>query len=111
MKPLTCPIRHAPAECPARVWPICPAGLPTYNDAREAYGLTPATSFADVTGAIEVQMILEDAYGGDIDLLDAYTGALAESSGDTYTGFLGDLLQVANASTRLHASWSRRVWM
>lgn len=70
------------------------AGVPTYNEVREAYGLSRATSFADVTSNEEVQLLLEEAYGNDLDLLDAFTGALAEGSGDASNGFMGELLQV-----------------
>lgn len=73
------------------------AGLPAYNDAREAYGLTRATSFADITSNDDVRVLLEDTYGGDIDLLDAYTGALAEVNGGTINGLFGDLLQASEA--------------
>lgn len=76
------------------MWPMCPAGVPAYNDVRAAYGLSRAASFADVTTNEEVQLLLEDAYGSDVDLLDAFTGALAEGSGDATTGFMGDLLLV-----------------
>lgn len=71
------------------------AGVPTYNDARDAYGLSRATSFADVTDDTNVQTMLEDAYGGDIGLLDALTGALAEGSNMSSDAVLGDLLQVS----------------
>lgn len=70
------------------------AGVPTYNDAREAYGLSRATSFTDITNDTVVQTLLEDAYGGDVALLDALTGALAEGSGMSSTKIVGDLLRV-----------------
>ncbi|CAM9989530.1 unnamed protein product [Ascophyllum nodosum] len=68
-------------------------GVPTYNDAREAYGLSRATSFSDVTADTNVEALLEEAYGGDIGLLDALTGALAEGSNMSSSSILGDLLQ------------------
>ena len=70
------------------------AGVPTYNDAREAYGLSRATSFSDVTADTNVEALLEEAYGDDIGLLDALTGALAEGSNMSSSSILGDLLQV-----------------
>lgn len=70
------------------------AGVPTYNDAREAYGLSRATSFADITNDTVVQTLLEDVYGGDVALLDTLTGALAEGSGMSSTKIVGDLLRV-----------------
>lgn len=69
-------------------------GVPTYNDAREAYGLQRATSFANVSSDESVQKFIHDAYGGDIGLLDALVGALAESYEIYGSVFFGDLLQV-----------------
>ncbi|CAM9989871.1 unnamed protein product, partial [Ascophyllum nodosum] len=68
-------------------------GVPTYNDAREAYGLSRATSFSDVTADTNIEALLEQAYGDDIGLLDALTGALAEGSNMSCSSILGDLLQ------------------
>ncbi|CAM9820602.1 unnamed protein product, partial [Ectocarpus sp. 4 AP-2014] len=48
-------------------------GLPSYNAAREAYGLDPATTFEDVSDDADLASRLSDAYGGDIDGLDAFT--------------------------------------
>ena len=44
---------------------------------REAYGLSRASSFEDITSDDIVQELLANAYG-DVKRLDAYTGALAE---------------------------------
>lgn len=68
-------------------------GLPNYNDARVAYGLTPAASFQDVTNDPEMHALLEQAYAGDVELLDVITGALAEGSRVNATRVFGDLLQ------------------
>lgn len=46
----------------------------------QAYGLTTAMGFSDVTSNEDLAALLSNTYGGDIDLLDAYTGALAEGS-------------------------------
>ncbi|CAN0421524.1 unnamed protein product [Ectocarpus sp. 12 AP-2014] len=70
-------------------------GLPSYNAAREAYGLDPATTFADVSDDADLASRLSDAYGGDIDGLDAFTGALAEGTDSSTGGVLGDLLVAA----------------
>lgn len=59
---------------------------------REAYGLPRATTFEDLTPDLTVQGLLEDAYGS-VEILDAYTGALAESQ-DRDGLFAGPLLQV-----------------
>ena len=52
-------------------------GIPNYNAVRSAYGLPPATSFADVSSKRDVQDALWRAYG-DVNLLDLWTGGLAE---------------------------------
>lgn len=59
---------------------------------REAYGLSKVPTFEDITSNVTVQGVLEDAYGK-VELLDAYTGALAESE-DGSGLFVGPLLQV-----------------
>eukprot|EP00752_Nemacystus_decipiens_P001683 g1633.t1 len=67
-------------------------GLPTYNAAREAFGLEPAATFADVTPDADLATRLSTTYGGDIDNLDAFTGALAEGTSASTGGVMGDLL-------------------
>ncbi|CAN0588159.1 unnamed protein product, partial [Laminaria digitata] len=67
-------------------------GIPSYNGVREAYGLSRVTTFEDITSDGTVQGLLEDAYG-DVELLDAYTGALAECE-DGSGLFVGPLLRV-----------------
>ncbi|CAN0457597.1 unnamed protein product, partial [Discosporangium mesarthrocarpum] len=53
-------------------------GIPSYNEAREAFGLPRASAFADITSNLAAQRLLSNAYGGELDMLDAFTGALAE---------------------------------
>lgn len=74
--------------------PASSLGVPSYNDAREAYGLSRFASFSEITSATTVQEILADAHGNDVDLLDAYTGALAETE-DGSGLFAGPLLRVS----------------
>ncbi len=52
-------------------------GVPSYNDVRGAYGLPPATTFADISSDPVVQEELRQAYG-DVDLIDLWPGGLAE---------------------------------
>ena len=52
-------------------------GLPSYNEAREAYGLDPVESFDEITGDAEIAEALEDVYG-DVDKVDVFAGGLAE---------------------------------
>ena len=47
-----------------------------------------------MTADTNVEALLEEAYGDDIGLLDALTGALAEGSNMSSSSILGDLLQV-----------------
>ncbi|CAM9704645.1 unnamed protein product, partial [Ectocarpus fasciculatus] len=92
-------------------------GLPTYNDARQAFGLDVATSFSDVTTSSTsssttssssasdsdelVATVLSAAYGGEISTLDAVTGALAEPKLTSSGGFFGELL---------HAAWLEQLY-
>eukprot|EP00904_Undaria_pinnatifida_P011388 jgi/Undpi1/737/HiC_scaffold_10.g04201.m1 len=58
---------------------------------RGAYGFSKVTSFENITSDATVQGLLEGAYG-DVDRLDAYTGALAENE-DGSGLFVGPLLR------------------
>jgi hypothetical protein len=52
-------------------------GIGTYNQVREAYGLAPVTSFAQITSNVQVQNELKAAYGT-VDNIDPFEGGLAE---------------------------------
>ena len=52
-------------------------GLGNYNDTREAYGLSAASSFSDISEDAEVQQALASVYG-DVDAVDLWVGMLAE---------------------------------
>lgn len=73
-------------------------GLARYNIVRSAYGLPPATSFADVTPDPEVQAALERAYG-EVRFLDLWIGGLAEEHlpgsmvGETFHTIIADQFQ------------------
>lgn len=62
-------------------------GLGSYNDIREGLGLARAESFADITTDADLAAKLEAAYG-DIDLVDAWVGGLAEDA--VNGGMLGE---------------------
>ncbi len=64
-------------------------GLPSYNDAREAFGLARKTSFADVSTDPVVQARLASVYA-DVDEIDAWTGGLAEDP--VNGGLVGELV-------------------
>lgn len=67
-------------------------GLPDYNTLRAAYGLTPVSDFADITGNADVQSALASLYG-DVGNIDPWVGALAE---DHLLGSsLGELMTAA----------------
>ncbi len=53
-------------------------GLADYNSVRVAYGLAPVESFADITSDPETQQTLKQLYGGDVDNIDLWVGAMAE---------------------------------
>ncbi len=52
-------------------------GLPSYNDVRAALGLSPATTFADITSDTDLQAALASVYSS-IDDVDVWTGGLSE---------------------------------
>ncbi|CAG8440194.1 7816_t:CDS:10 [Funneliformis mosseae] len=52
-------------------------GIPLYNDAREAFGLTRKSSWAEISSDPDVQKRLEDTYGT-VDRVEALMGGLAE---------------------------------
>lgn len=54
-------------------------------------------------------MLLENAYGNDIELLDAFTGALAEGSNLSTTAIVGDLLQVPTCTDAVREGVKRQV--
>ena len=58
----------------------------------QAYGLSTATNFSDITADASLATLISDAYGGDVENVDAITGALAEDTNATTGGLLGDLL-------------------
>ena len=73
-------------------------GIPDYNTVRRAYGLHPATSFADVTSDRDLQAQLAAVYG-DIDRLELWVGGLAEDHapgammGPTFHAIVNDQFQ------------------
>ena len=54
-------------------------GAPTYNAARVALGLPPATTFAEVTDDVAAAAVLARLYGGDVDAVDLLVGGLGEA--------------------------------
>jgi peroxidase len=70
-------------------------GLGTLNQTREALGLTPYTSFDEVSSDPETAAALEQAYGS-VDAIDLWTGGLAEDHtagsviGPTFGKIIGD---------------------
>lgn len=73
--------------------------MPTYVNAREAYGLSTVSSFGGMPGDnAATKALLSDAYGAEIANLDAFVGAVAEESSDGQ--FFGDLLKVGQSDLR-----------
>lgn len=54
-------------------------GVPTYNKARGAFGLPRVSSFSGISSNPETAANLEEAYEGNVDLVDAFVGGLAEN--------------------------------
>ena len=65
--------------------------MASYNDTREALGLSRATSFAGITTDPDVQNALEEAYEYDVDNIDLWVGGLAEDPLVSKGSQLGEL--------------------
>ena len=65
-------------------------GVASYNDTREALGLSRATLFTDITTDENVESALIDAYG-DVDNIDLWVGGLAEDPLKSKGSQLGEL--------------------
>ncbi|MEP4196164.1 MAG: peroxidase family protein [Aliishimia sp.] len=83
-------------------------GVASYNNLREAIGLDRVQSFADITSDIAFAAQLEAVYG-DVDLIDAWIGGLAEDAVDG--GLVGETFSIVmiDQFTRLRdgdAFWS-----
>ena len=63
-------------------------GLPSYNQTRIAYGLSPAQSWADISSDSNIQTRLSLVYAT-VDDIDVWVGALAE---DHVSGMVGELV-------------------
>jgi peroxidase len=75
-------------------------GLPGYNDIRDAYGLMPVGTVADITSDLDVQLALSSLYVDgmgifDPNLIDPWIGALVED--EILGSMLGPLLTAAMA--------------
>lgn len=55
-------------------------GLPSYNQAREGYGMKPVSSFDEITDNKLIWKTLELAYDGDVDAIDSFVGGMCEGS-------------------------------
>jgi hypothetical protein len=77
-------------------------GIGNYNQVREAYGLPPVTSFAQIASNVTVQKELKEAYGT-VANVDAFEGGLAENH--AAGSDLGPLFTtiIANQFARLRA--------
>ncbi|MBX2823218.1 MAG: peroxidase family protein [Gammaproteobacteria bacterium] len=66
-------------------------GLSSYNDTREAFGLSRVTNFAQITDDIALSQSLADTYG-DVNNIDLWVGGLAEQPLAEQGSQLGELL-------------------
>ncbi|MCB0600197.1 MAG: hypothetical protein KDC28_03180 [Saprospiraceae bacterium] len=80
-------------------------GVPRYNAFRRALGLQPIETFADLTDDEEVVRRLDEAYGGNVELLDLMIGSLAEGHRPKDFAFGETIFQIflLNATRRLQA--------
>jgi hypothetical protein len=89
-------------------------GIGSYNQVRQAYGLPPVTSFAQITADVGVQQALQRAYGS-VDNIDPFEGGLAEDHvrgsdlGPLFTRIMADQFNRLRAGDRffyLNESWT-----
>lgn len=82
-------------------------GLPGYAQARLDLGLTPVTSFAQITSDVALQEALE-AFYGTVDKIDAFVGGIAE---DHMSGaMVGELFHTAIARQFARTRSGDRFW-
>jgi hypothetical protein len=87
-------------------------GLADYNAVRKAYGLTPVTSFSQISSDPEVQQKLQSLYGS-VDNIDLWVGLLSEdhvrgaSVGQTAKTIIADQFQRLRDGDRF---WYQRVF-
>jgi hypothetical protein len=80
-------------------------GIGTYNQVRQAYGLKPVTSFAQITSDVTVQRELQKAYGT-VDKIDPFEGGMAEDHvagsdlGPLFTRIIADQFNRLRAGDR-----------
>jgi hypothetical protein len=89
-------------------------GIGSYNQLRVAYGLAPVTSFAQITGNVQVQQELQKAYGS-VNNIDAFEGGMAEDHvagsdlGPLFTKIIADQFNRLRAGDRffyLNETWN-----
>lgn len=54
-------------------------GVPTYNKARQAFGLSTVSSFSDISNNAQTVANLQEAYNGNINDVDSFVAGLAET--------------------------------
>jgi len=67
-------------------------GIPSYNDVREAVGLSRVSTFADVTADTHIQAALAETYGS-VDDIDLWVGGLSEDALAAEGSQLGELFR------------------
>ncbi len=82
-------------------------GLASYNETREAYGLTRVASFSEITEDRGLQAILRDLYGS-VEQIDVWVGGLAE---DLMPGaMVGELFQAVLVDQFVQLRDGDRFW-
>ncbi len=82
-------------------------GLPTYNEARVAYGLPAVTKFSQITSDPAVQAQLETLYGNDVNKVELFVGGLVEdhatgsSVGQTFGAIIANQFERTRDGDRL----------
>jgi peroxidase len=82
-------------------------GLPTYNEARVAYGLPAVTSFSQITSDPTIQAQLKSLYGNDVNKVELFVGGLVEdhvqgsSVGQTFQAIIANQFERTRDGDRL----------
>lgn len=83
-------------------------GLPSYQRARQLYGLQPPSTFLDITSNTLVATALSLLYGGDVSKVDLWVGGLAEQA--TGNAFVGETFKAIIREQLIRTRDGDRFW-
>jgi cytochrome b involved in lipid metabolism len=83
-------------------------GLPSFQRARQLYGLQPPTTFLDITSNTLVASAMSLLYGGDVSKVDLWVGGLAEQA--TGNAFVGETFKAIIREQFIRTRDGDRFW-